>query len=95
MRDSDATVVCTLTDKPTGGSKKTITLAKKLKKPCLHLHRGLLAVPDKLNAFLDKHHPVRRLNIAGSRESKEPGLYDWVMTVLERTKVSLEKLGGR
>jgi Circularly permutated YpsA SLOG family len=90
-RDSDATVVFTLAEKPSGGSKKTITLAKKHKKPCLHLHRGILAVPDKLVAFLDKHHPVRKLNIAGSRESKEPGLYDWVMNVLERTKVSLEE----
>lgn len=89
VRDSDATVVFTLSDIPTGGSKKTINLAKKHKKPCLHLHRGVLAVPDKLIAFLDKHQPVRRLNVAGSRESKEPGLYEWVTTVLERTKVSL------
>jgi hypothetical protein len=91
VRDSDATVVFTLADQPTGGSKKTITLAKKLKKPCLHLHRGILAVPDKLVAFLDKHHPVRRLNIAGSRESKEPGLYEWVISILERTKVILDE----
>jgi hypothetical protein len=94
VRDSDATVVFTLADPPTGGSKKTITLAKKHKKPCLHLHRGLLAVPDKLVAFLEKHHPVRRLNVAGSRESKEPGLYDWVTNVLERAKANLDGREG-
>ena len=90
VRDTDATVVFTFAEKPTGGSRKTLTLAKKLKKPCLHLHRGILGIPDKLIAFLDKHY-VRRLNIAGSRESKEPGLYDWVTNVLERTTASLEE----
>jgi hypothetical protein len=86
-----AGLIFTFTDKPTGGSKKTITLAKKHKKPCLHLHLGTLAAPEKLIAFPDKHHPVIRLNIAGSRESKEPSLYEWVMTVLERTKVGPEE----
>ena len=45
----------------------------------------------KVIAFLDNHHPVRRLNIAGSRESKEPGLYDWVTDVLERTKAIVDQ----
>lgn len=90
VRDSDATVVFTLSKTPSGGSKKTITLAKKHKKPCLHLHRELLAVPDKLVAFLEKHHPIRRLNVAGSREAKEPGLYDWVTSCLERAKAIVD-----
>lgn len=94
VRDSDATVVFTLADPPSGGSKKTLTLAKKHKKPSLHLHRGLLAVPDKLVAFLEKHQPVRRLNVAGSRESKEPGLYDWVSSVLDRAKADLDARQG-
>lgn len=91
VRDSDATVIFTLSDKPSGGSKKTITLAKKHKRPCIHLHQGMLAVSEKLIAFLDKYHPIRRINIAGSRESKEPGLYDWVTRVLEQTKIDIER----
>ena len=60
VRDADATVVFTLAAKATGGSQKTISLAKKLKKPCLHLHCGILAVSEKLVLFMEKH-GVRRL----------------------------------
>jgi hypothetical protein len=83
VRDSDATVVFTLANKATEGSLKTIGFAKKLKKPWLHLHPGILACSQKLIAFTEKH-SVRRLNVAGSRESKEPGLYEWVTKVLEK-----------
>jgi len=85
VRDSDATVVFTLAAKATGGSAKTITVARKLGRPCIHLHPGVLAADQKLAAFIDTHH-VRRLNVAGSRESKEPGLYAWVIEVLEATR---------
>ena len=40
-------------------------------------------VSEKLAAFITKHN-VRRLNAAGSRESKEPGIYEWAAGVLER-----------
>ena len=94
MRDLDATVVFSLADKPSVNSRKTVTVARKLKKPFIHLHRGILGVPEKLIAFLDKHY-VRRLNITGSSEAEEPGLYEWVTNVLERTKVTMEKMGDR
>jgi hypothetical protein len=89
VRDSDATVVFTLGPKASGGSQKALSTAKKLKKPCLHLHRGILAVGEKLAFFIDKH-GIRRLNVAGSRESKEPGIYDWVNDALEKMKVRYE-----
>jgi hypothetical protein len=82
VRDSDATVVFTLAPKPTGGSKKTCTLASKHGKPCLHLHPGLLGAIDKFVSFVVGNN-VRRLNLAGSRAEKEPGLYDWVTAVLD------------
>ena len=81
VRDSDATVVFTLAAKPTGGSKKTCTLAGKHGKPCLHLHPKLGNPAGDLVAFLREHKP-RKLNMAGSRAEKEPGLYDWVILVL-------------
>lgn len=83
VRDSDATVVFTLADKATGGSAKTLSFARKHKKPFIHLHSGILGRSEKLLAFLEKHN-VRRLNVAGSRESKEPGIYEWAMKVLEK-----------
>ena len=83
VRDSDGTVVFTLAEKATGGSAKALSFARKLKKPFFHLHSGIFGRSEKLAAFLEKHN-IRRLNVAGSRESKEPGIYKWVTTVLER-----------
>lgn len=39
---------------------------------------------DSLKLFVEEHR-IKTLNVAGSRESKEPGLHDWVMQVLEDT----------
>lgn len=89
VRDSDATVVFTLGPKASGGAQKALSTAKKLKKPCLHLHRGILAVGEKLALFIEKH-GVRRLNIAGPRESKDPGIYDWVKDSLVKMKARYE-----
>jgi hypothetical protein len=52
VRDSDGTVVFTLAEKATGGSRKTLTFAAKLKKPTLHLHSGILGASEKLIAFM-------------------------------------------
>ncbi|MCF7675560.1 MAG: putative molybdenum carrier protein [Akkermansiaceae bacterium] len=85
VRDSDGTVVFTLAAEVTGGSLKTIVFAKKHKKPCLHLPRdggSLFAPALQLQEFV-KQHGIKRLNVAGSRESKEPGIHQWVMGVLE------------
>ena len=86
--------VFSFADKPSASARKTVTVARKLKKPFIHLHRGILGVPEKLIAFLDKHY-VRRLNITGSNEKEEPGLNDWVTNVLERAKATMEKMGDR
>lgn len=91
VRDSDATVVFTLAPKATGGSQKAISFARKLKKPYLHLHKGILGAHQKLIQFLDKHY-VRRLNVAGSREAAEgDSIYAWVTSVLEKARAELEK----
>ena len=83
-------MVFTLGEKATGMAQKTVSFSRKMKKPCLHLHRGLLGLPDKLLAFLEKHY-VRRLNVVGPTEAKEPGLYDWVMDTLDKTKIILDQ----
>lgn len=87
MRDSDGTVVFTLASKVTGGSLRTIALAAKHRKPCLHIALGgavLIFDPvEQLRRFVAGH-GIRVLNVAGSRESKEPGLHDAVMNVLRR-----------
>jgi len=85
LRDSDGTVVFTLEPTVTGGSLRTIEFARKHGKPCIHLSQaggGLFDPALQLQGFVT-HHGIRRLNIAGSRESKEPGIHRWVMQVLE------------
>ena len=82
VRDSDATIVFTLAPEATGGSLKTIEYAKKHNKPCLHVSRSRGYQPEVAVAEFVTKHAVKALNIAGSRESKEPGLYQWVMKVL-------------
>ena len=85
VRDTDGTVVFTLAREATGGSLKTIGFAKKHRKPCLHIPRNSGYYEDPaliLQRFVDEH-GIKTLNVAGSRESKEPGIYQWVMEVLE------------
>lgn len=85
VRDTDGTVVFTLGAEETGGSLKTQGFARKRGKPCVHIARdgGSLFEPAlQLQEFV-KQHVIKRLNVAGSRESKEPGIYQWVMQVLD------------
>lgn len=84
-RDSDGTVIFTLAAQVTGGSLKTIEFAKQHHKPWLHLAQadpGLESFAERLRAFIEEHQ-IEALNVAGSRESKEPGIHDWTREVLE------------
>lgn len=87
VRDSDCTVVFTLAPEASGGSLRTLGFAKKHGKPSLHLsrHAGVLGYRDRselLQNFV-REHEIKKLNVAGSRESKEPCIHRWVMEVLE------------
>ena len=88
VRDSDATVIFTLGPELSGGSLKTAEFAKKHQKLWLHLpYRGGTYLPtseEKLQEFLTRHQ-IRVLNVAGSRESKAPGIRSWTASVLEET----------
>ena len=73
VRDSDATVVFSISDKLIGGSKQTIQFATQYGRPYLHLsaqHDAGAATPI-LQTFLQRVHP-RTLNVAGPRASEEP-----------------------
>jgi hypothetical protein len=69
--DSDGTVIFTTNDALTGGSKFTARLAKKHCKPLLHIHKTTRLPDVELGKFIFQHN-IRRLNVAGSRHSKEP-----------------------
>lgn len=86
VRDADATVIFSLGDTLSGGSKRTADLAGKHGKPCLHLSKavdGDKAVRTLLE-FLVKH-GVRTLNVAGPRASNEPEVGMFVREVLDQT----------
>ncbi|MES2018705.1 MAG: putative molybdenum carrier protein [Pseudomonadota bacterium] len=79
VRDSDATLVFTLSDKLDGGSQRTADFAERLCKPWLHVRPGVH--PKFIARFLFKHQ-VMVLNVAGKRESSAPGISSLVRQVL-------------
>lgn len=83
-RDSDGTVVVSLGAELSGGSLKTIALARKHRRPCLHLSAALhgAGAAELLREFI-KVHTIRKLNVAGPRGSKEPEVGQFVREVLD------------
>ncbi|MDN4051747.1 putative molybdenum carrier protein [Massilia sp. YIM B02763] len=81
VRDSDATLIFTLTDRLDGGSKRTSAFAESVGKPWLHVRPGVH--PKYVARFLNRH-GVRTLNVAGKRESSAPGIGDLVRQTLSQ-----------
>jgi hypothetical protein len=91
IEESDGTVIFSLNLRLSGGTKLTLDLANKLGKPVLHIYdtrKERISNPDSLRLeiqtltdFLSSN-KIEILNVAGPRESKEPGVYDWTLTML-------------
>ncbi|SAL05555.1 Putative molybdenum carrier [Caballeronia calidae] len=79
VRDSDATIIFTMTEPLSGGSKRTAEFARKHGKPWIALSPGRAS--DKLAGFLSRH-GVRVLNIGGSRHSTAPDVAAFVRQTL-------------
>lgn len=82
--DSDATVIFTVGGL-SGGSKRTAEFAKRHGRPFLHL--SLVAgreeiAAEKLADFI-RLHRLSSINVAGSRESKAPGIHALASRVLD------------
>jgi hypothetical protein len=86
VRDSDATLL--LTDHPeslSGGTALTRDLASQLGRPFLVTSTGdAEPVWAWLRALREESPGALVLNVAGPRESKEPGLYDAACRLLEQ-----------
>jgi hypothetical protein len=86
VRDSDATLL--LSDRPdslTGGTALTRDLAVRLGRPFLVTSTGdAESVRAWLHALREESSGGLVLNVAGPRESKEPGLYDAAYRLLEQ-----------
>lgn len=84
VRDSDGTLVLCCGE-PVGGTAWTLKKAKQFQKP-LYIQRLSRAYPtavDAVQAWL-RANDLRVLNVAGPRESTEPGIYAAARVFLEQ-----------
>jgi hypothetical protein len=88
--DSDGTVIFSHGDLK-GGSKRTADFATEVCKPFLHidLNSTLPSGSGEVLTAWIKSHDISVLNVAGSRASKDPGIYDRVRIVMQ---IALETL---
>jgi Circularly permutated YpsA SLOG family len=90
-RKATATVIFSLERLLSGGTKQTWEHANKLRKPVLHIYNArqerilnqdsLRLEIQALTDFLCSN-KIEILNVAGPRESKELGVYEWTLTML-------------
>lgn len=90
MRDSDATLVLTWGELG-GGTGNTVRLAEKMGKPCFIVFLNAPVDPYLVFEWMSVYN-VQVLNIAGSRESKHPGIYDEARWFLRA--VLVQPVGG-
>ena len=88
VRDSDGTLIISLKPQLEGGSKATQEIAERLGRPCLHVHPGN-AVGAAVREFVERH-AIRILNVAGPRESSQPGIGTFVAEILLRARLLVE-----
>ena len=71
----------------TGGSALTRELAKQHRKPWIHIDLKTTPYPDAARMIREwvRRNEVKAMNVAGARGSKDPKVYDAVMTLLEAT----------
>jgi len=73
IRDSDGSlIICQ--GLPMGGTLLTLELAQKLAKPFYLFKPNIEQYLNNLNEWLEKQ-SIKSLNIAGPRESQQPGIY--------------------
>jgi hypothetical protein len=89
IEKSDGTLIFSLERVLSGGTKLTLELANKLEKPVFHIYRKeRISTPDSLRLDIQAltdflcSNKIEILNVAGPRESKEPGVYEWTLTML-------------
>jgi hypothetical protein len=83
VRDSDGTLVFSGTVKATGGTLRTVQFARDHAKPVLVLHPGIDPVEAGAQvAEWGRLHNILRINVAGTRASKAPGIGNFTQAVL-------------
>jgi len=91
--DSDGTLIFSF-GTPKGGSELTLELAKKHRRPHLHLDLESVSPGDaarRVIAFIERHN-IAVLNVAGPRASEAPRIYSAVSHVLDKVLRKGEKI---
>jgi hypothetical protein len=83
VRDSDATLVIVRGEALLGGTNLTVEIARRLSKPLVILQLVDRHVADQAIDWI-RGRGVSTLNIAGPRESEEPGIYELARPILIR-----------
>jgi hypothetical protein len=83
VEDSDGTAIFSIEEELTGGTLDTLEIAKKHNRPFVHICKSNKDPETVLKTFIDQNN-IRILNVAGPRESKEPGIGEFVISVLSR-----------
>ena len=87
VHDSDATLW--FGETTTSGAQTTVGACQKLGKPCLPVYPAASFEPSHVVTWIVEH-TIRTLNVAGNRESIEPGIGDRVERFLGQV---LQQLG--
>lgn len=83
--DSDGTIIFSR-GKLTGGSALTRKLSKQHGRPWLHIDLDGVdyeIAADVIDGWIDRH-DIQVLNVAGPRATKDPGIHDIVVGILDR-----------
>jgi hypothetical protein len=89
VRESDGTVILSLSENLSGGSALSLSYAQHANKPVLHLDNGetgrdpLSLQARRLKDFMESN-AIKVLNVAGPRESNEPGVYRFTLEILRQ-----------
>ena|SRR5688572_30309448 len=92
VRDSDGTAVLSIRKELQGGSLLTVEIASRYDRPVIHI-RAQDERSDharELRSFIANFH-ISVLNIAGPRASEEPGVYQFVSSVLDQAFGDMRK----
>lgn len=91
VRESDCTLIISISPILTGGSQLTAVFAKAYEKPWLHVHPAL-DWRGTLKKWLEVH-PIEVLNVAGPRANSEPDVVTFTVEVLDFVHQTLKGPG--
>jgi hypothetical protein len=90
--DSDGTLIVSF-GTPDAGTALTLRCSDAARKPALVIDAGATTIEtavDELAAFV-KRYRIETLNVAGSRASKQPEIYQFVLQLVGRFLASLSQ----